>query len=163
MITIKIWIHILINHLCRSQDIGEGQPYSVQGLANICKIEFDTSFKNLCIFSGLVIMCIVKFDTVIIIIFFLAALARKVSMQKTFFFFRFYLELGFRMTEIPHQQCSYFEHCSQRALTNPHTKKMSRMICQAHVLVQYDPIHPKKFQNRALRGFCTICIFVFFH
>ena len=40
---------------------------------------------------------------------------------------------------------------------------MSRMICQAHVLVQYDPIHPKKFQNRALRGFCTICIFVFFH
>ena len=52
---------------------------------------------------------------------------------------------------------------SQRALTNPQTKKMSRMICQAHVLVQYDPIHPKKFQNRALRGFCTICIFVFFH
>ena len=52
---------------------------------------------------------------------------------------------------------------SQRALTNPQTKKMSRMICQAHVLVQYEPIHPKKFQNRALRGFCTICIFVFFH
>lgn len=32
----------LLYHLCRSQDIGEIQPYSVQGLGNICKIEFDT-------------------------------------------------------------------------------------------------------------------------
>ena len=65
--------------------------------------------------------------------------------------------------ELQRSQYATANHSSQRALTNPQTKKMSRMICQAHVLVQYDPIHPTKFQNRALRGFCTICIFVFFH
>ena len=47
-------------------------------------------------------------------------------------------------------------------LNEPPYKKNSLMIRQAQFLVQYDHIHPTKFQNRALRGFCTICIFVFF-
>ena len=45
---------------------------------------------------------------------------------------------------------------SQRALTNPHTNKMSRMVCQANFSLQYDPIHPTKFQSRALRGLCAM-------
>ena len=37
------------------------------------------------------------------------------------------------------------------------------MVCQANFSLQYDPIHPTKFQNRARGGFCAISIFSIFH